>query len=314
MLTVTKYITLANYWDIACNRIFAYYKKCENVKYEYIKMIQGGLGSKVLDRITVDELEEWKTTLRKNGISNEQIATAIGILRKLFHEAKKDRLIDINPMNDFKGYPTVHRPLFQLTDEQERKFVHAAVKKDNPEFFLLMLSTGIHWQELAAVRRESLLKRIGALELTHMIIREKGLVELPSNSIRMIPLSVESRELFRLAILRQDNKDRTMGKNPQGLVFTSLRNKYLGQCFSKQWREICKEIELYHLKPIDLSYSYGIRAIRAGANPKTLMRYQGYLREDILDRYYSAIDSLTEAEKAYGDYYENIMKGDDEEE
>ena len=106
MLTVTKYITLANYWDIACNRIFAYYKKCENVKYEYTKMIQCELGSKVLDRITVDELEEWKTKLRKDGISNEQIATAIGILRKLFHEAKKDRLIDTNPMNEFKGYPS----------------------------------------------------------------------------------------------------------------------------------------------------------------------------------------------------------------
>ncbi|MBQ4402284.1 MAG: hypothetical protein II832_08980, partial [Synergistaceae bacterium] len=61
-----------------------------------------------------------------------------------------------------------------------------------------------------------------------------------------------------------------------------------------------------------ISYSYGIRAIRAGANPKTLMRYQGYLKEDILDRYYSALDGLTEAEKAYGDYYEKIMRDGDE--
>ena len=207
----------------------------------------------------------------------------------------------------------VHRPLFQLTDEQERKFIQAAMKKDNSELFLLMLSTGIQWQELAAVRRESLLKRIGVLELTHRLVREKGLAELPSKSVRMIPLSIESRELFRLALLRQDNKDRTMGKNPHGLVFTSIRNKFLGQYFGKQWREICQETELYHLKPIDLSYSYGIRAIRAGANPKTLMRYQGYLREDILDRYYSALGGLTESEKAYGDYYEKIMKDDDEE-
>ena len=312
MLTITKYITLANYWDIACDRIFAYYKKRENVRYEYMKMIQCELGSKVLDRITVDELEEWKTKLRKDGISNEQIATAIGVLRKLFHEAKKDRLIDINPMDKFKGYPTVHRPLFQLTDEQERKLIQAAKKKDNPELFLLMISTGIQWQELAAVRRESLLKRIGALELTHKLIREKGLVELPSKSVRMIPLSTESRELFRLALIRQDNKDRQMKKNPQGLVFTSPKNKFLGQCFGKQWREICQETGLYHLKPVDISYSYGIRAIRAGANPKTLMRYQGYLKEDILDRYYSALDGLTEAEKAYGDYYEKIMRDGDE--
>ena len=276
-------------------------------------MIQCELGSKVLDRITIEELEEWKTKLRKDGISNEQIATAIGILRKLFHEAKKDRLIDVNPMNEFKGYPTVHRPLFQLTDEQERKFIQAAKKKENPELFLLMLSTGIQWKELAAVRRESLLKHIGELELTHTLAREKGLRESPSKSVRMIPLSVESRELFRLALIRQDNKDRQIRKNPQGLVFTTPRNKPLGPSFGKQWREICQETGLYHLKPIDLSYSYGIRAIRAGANPKTLMRYQGYLKEDILDRYYSALGGLTEAEKAYGDYYEKIMKDGDEE-
>ena len=42
------------------------------------------------------------------------------------------------------------------------------------------------------------------------------------------------------------------------------------------------------------------------------MRYQGYLKEDILDRYYSALDGLTEAEKAYGDYYEKIMRDGDE--
>lgn len=312
MLTVTKYITLANYWDIVCDRIFAYYKKYENVRYEYTKMIQSELGNKVLDRITIDELEEWKVTLRENGCSNELIASAIGILRKIFHEAKKDRLIDVNPMNELKGYPTVHRPLFQLTDEQERKLIQAAKKKDNPELFLLMISTGIQWQELAAVRRISLLKRAGALELTHRLLRDKGLMELPSKSVRMIPLSVESRELFRLALLRQDDKDRQMAKNPQGLVFTSLKNKHLGQYFGKQWREICQETGLHHLKPIDLSYSYGIRAIRAGANPKTLMRYQGYMREDILDRYYSALDGLTEAEKAYGDYYEKIMSDGDE--
>ena len=88
-------------------------------------------------------------------------------------------------MNELKGYPTVHRPLFQLTDEQERKLIQAAKKKDNPELFLLMISTGIQWQELAAVRRISLLKRAGALELTHRLLRDKGLMELPSKSVRM---------------------------------------------------------------------------------------------------------------------------------
>ena len=118
MLTVTKYITLANYWDVVSKRIFAYYQRDRNVKYEYTTIIQSELGNKILDRITIDDLEQWRTNLRKNGFSNGMIASSTGILRKIFHEAKKDRLIDVNPMNELKGYPTVHRPLFQLTDEQ----------------------------------------------------------------------------------------------------------------------------------------------------------------------------------------------------
>lgn len=313
-MTVTKYITLANYWDIVCKRIYACYKREKNVTYEYTKSIQSQLGNKILDRITVDDLENWKTDLRENGFSNEHIAIAIGILRKVFHEAKKDRLIDENPMNSFKGYPTVHRPLFQLTDEQELKLMKAAMNKDNPELFLLMICSGLHWQELAAVRRESLLKREGYLDLTHSLNRDNGLMELPAKSVRMVPLSRTSRELFKLTLRRQDFKEERMGQNPDGLVFTSPKNKAIGQCFGRQWREICKETGLYTIKPVDVSYSYGIRAIRAGANPKTLMRYQGYLREEILDRYYSALECLTDAEELYGAYYERIMEDEDEKE
>lgn len=105
---------------------------------------RGPKGSRIVERTTTDRQ-----------LSRQRIINVLSLLRRIFHEALEDELIDRNPALEVyaPSEQRTHEP-WTFLDLHEQRALLAVIPPFDRRFIQFAIGTGMRWGELCALRRE----------------------------------------------------------------------------------------------------------------------------------------------------------------
>jgi integrase len=201
-----------------------------------VRLLSSDFASIALQKITAADIKDY---YRKQTVSSATLSVDHAILCSAFREAKINRLIAFNPMDDLKNRPRANRKTkceeakeHAWSPEEVGRFV-AVAKKAGAQaaaFYVTALDTGMRLRELAGLRWANVDLDAGQITVKEQLLdepREKGAKAKPawgptkSGRERVIDIDAGT-----VALLREHRRTQAELKMKNRLVF------------AKQWTEI----------------------------------------------------------------------------
>jgi integrase len=170
---------------------------------------KGPKGARVVER-----------TVTARPLSRQRIINVLSLIRRIFHEALEDEVIDRNPALE------VYAPSEQRTDEpwtflelDEQRALLAVIPPFDRRFIQFAMGTGMRWGELCALRREDV--RVEGENPT-VLVRYGSRTKAPKNG------RIRTIQLFGLALDAANEQlvalDRL--RNVHGLMWPGERGRW----------------------------------------------------------------------------------------
>jgi integrase len=232
-------------------------------------------GSLTIQQITEPRVRRWRKSLLDAGLGQVTVAKAYRLLKAIMNTAVDDGIIRRNPCR-IKGAgqeQSPERPV--LTIRQ----VFALADAIEPRYRLLILLAvfgSLRWGELAALRRDHVDLRSGALRV------EVSVVELTDGSLVTGPPKSEAgkRSVTLPAFLLPElaaHLDRFTPPGLDSLVFVGPKNAPLRRSnFSRTWRDATTSAGLTGFHVHDLRHTGNHIAATTGASLRELMGRMGH--------------------------------------
>ncbi len=243
-------------------------------------------GKMKIKQVTIDDLRTLQAALKEDR-KTQTVNDYLSLLKHIFSDAKKERIIDYNPcelLNNLKrteekARNTHHRAL--SLDEQKKFFAAERCKNSYyNNIFKIAILTGMRIGEIGALMNSDIKGNVIHVERTitrtetgAYIVGESAKTE---SGRRTIPMN----DKIKSVIAEQKNLNtlldgKAAGKNE--LVFKSVGRKLLmATPIDREIKRICKDVNIEHFKMHAFRVTFATRAIESGMNPKTLQEILGH--------------------------------------
>lgn len=232
-------------------------------------------GATRLDRIGVQQIEEFKAGQVAKGLSPKTINNQLAVLGKLGAVAKEWGRVAAFPRIKLLDVPD---PDFDFFDFDEAARLVNAALKDDPEWhplILLGLRTGLRQGELLELRWDDIDLAKGLLRVRRSVWY--GNVTTPKNGkTREVPLSDETRAMLRPLSSRFTGE----------LVFPGKGGAHLtiGQCRKPLWR-VCRRAGLRRVGWHVLRHTFASHLVMRGVPLKAVQELMGHATIEMTMRY-----------------------------
>ncbi len=170
-----------------------------------------------LIRITPWGLDQWVTELHKKKILGPaSIRSVVYLLSKILSGAKREGLIETNPVAAMEPLPKVPESEFRVVDRAEITSILAASARPYQAMWLVAWETGMRWAEFAGVPVRAVDLDAKLLRVVQVIDRNGEVTKLypKGGKHRAVPLSDLAVELLAPLVA---------GKGPEEFVFTASK-------------------------------------------------------------------------------------------
>ncbi len=264
------------------------------------------LGSKNIDDITADELQEYLNSLKD--LSNSMIEKAYQQLNQAFNTAINKGYITQNPMKNIIRPKSnkEDKEVRALTVEEQQQFTSWLINKPIEEFkyrnvFLIQMYTGLRVGEALALTTHD-------IDLAHKRINihrtlttdEKGNVIMGNKTKtysgkRTLPIP----DFLYPYIVEQMKIANEQINNEEKLLFKPYNSKYCRRSTinNELQRIFKKEFNVTDISSHSLRHTFGTRCIESGMAPVVVQRLMGHKNIAVtLNTYTSVFDKFKENE------------------
>lgn len=246
-------------------------------------------GDRTLGGIKHTEVQSWVSKMAKDGKSASVVYRAFGILKGIYENAVKDRLINRVPTQDVNLPEKVKKPHHYLTVKQ---LIDLADNSGRYGSLILTLGfCGLRWGEATGLTVSDIDFDRGRINVAKSATRVGGTVEMGT------PKNGKARQVPMPKIVRDALQTEVEGKEPGDLVFSNAEGGYLRQQSAapgnRGWfRNALLAAGLPPMRPHDLRHTAASIAVSAGANVKTVQRMLGHSSAAMtLDTYSDLFDT-----------------------
>jgi len=211
-----------------------------------------------LDRITHKQVERWRTSRLKDGLSPATINRDLRPLRKALTKAVQWEIIDVHPLAKF---PELDEPdegrVRWLDDDEEKRLLEALKLKKTPAYLrlatVLAMNTGLRKGELIKLAWSAV--DLDGKRITIRAATSKG------NKVRHVPLN--QKALQPLDAWREDHPDAVS-------VFNDLGE------FKKSWATLRDNAKLVDFRWHDFRHHFASKLVMAGIDLNTVRELLGH--------------------------------------
>lgn len=230
-------------------------------------------GSRRVASVRSSEVEDWISSLARDGKSAQTVRRAVIVLSSILAIAERDRIVLQNAARGVQLPAKKKKPHRYLTHQQVDLLVDGS---DQPDITLILAYTGLRWGEMAALRVHhlDLLRRRIAVEDNSVLVRGEYVTGTPKSGRRrevpIAPFLIPS--LARLC----------EGKARDGFVFGDGTHQTRYPHATSGWfvRAVraaqAQDKSFPMLTPHALRHTAASLAISAGANVKAVQRMLGH--------------------------------------
>ncbi len=295
---LTVYITVADYWNLKKDEILTPYKNHKIYETIINRQVLPQIGMLKVSEVTETDIEKLVRNFYDNGGKKSAVKMMCSLLRKIFHMAAIDRLVKdeiCDTLKPIKADPTEKRA---FTVEQETALLISFQKTNYPEFYTLLMLTGLNCKELSECKLNDYSRENKTLTVTRKIKIFKPVDETHKTFTRVIQLSDIACAVIDKAIEKRNSND--------DFIFEQMK----ARGHEKDYKKIRKGTGIFDFQLKDLSANFGVHALRLRENPTVLKYYMGYLWEGSVDSFATASHNNVKDIQACDDYYRRLK--DDE--
>jgi integrase len=252
------------------------------------------LGAKVLQRLTVLDIEAWHTALRNSGAAPRSVGHAHRILGKALADAERADLVNRNVCKLQKAPKVPETEMVIVRD------VAAFLTKLRGErlhaLTVVALFTGMRLGEILALRDMHVRLDDGVIEVREALeetgahgVRFKGAKSRAGRRTITLPtVAIEALREHRLELL-ETRMRLGLGKlGPDDLLFPNTEGRPLRpNCVSSDWGELAARIGMPEITFHSLRHSHASMLIHEGVDIVTISKRLGHAKPDITLRVYA---------------------------
>lgn len=270
-----------------------YYRRLETVK------LLGSLAKKDIATVTLDDLNSFFR--KKTNYSNSVISKLCQLLARIFKEAKRRKLIEINPMDEFKRPCSRKKTqkIRAMTLEEQNHFI-LALKKSNTmhkeQMFISML-TGMRMGEVNALE-------VRDVDFNRNVIRIRRTVTKDKNGKTTIGENTKTDAGHRTIQMMPDVAKilrESIGDKKEGLIFRTTKNRVVcTDTVSTIFRNLIHEYNVIDpmldgkLTLHSLRHTFATRCIESGMPAKVLQKILGHTDITVtMNTYCDAFENFT---------------------
>lgn len=255
----------------------------------YIKRhIEPDLGGYALKSLRSDMLQRFVNTLLDKGLKETTIDRIFGIIKQALDQAVNNDMIAKNPALKVKLPKREKKEARVLSVEEQKMFVEAAKRYEQPEVFLLILATGLRIGEALALTWNDIdfENKVLHVKRTCIMRRDEKLGKyvidyaLPKTekSARDIPLLPEALEVLELTKKKQAVlADLYKSFNKENLVFCNSKGKPIWPTdIRARIKVITEELNMKGVHVHTLRHTFATRCLENGIDLKIVQELLGH--------------------------------------
>jgi integrase len=239
-----------------------------------LKNLKPRFGAKLLDEISAEEIEKFKTARLEQKRSPSTVNRDLAFLRRvLLYGVKVDKITTTPFVGHKVEFLKENRRERIINFDEERRYL-AAARQPLRDVAVLMLELGLRPSEACAIRRQDVHHLHGSPYL-----------HIPGgktpNARRDVPITDRSKQVLKARLAAAKGDYLFPLRIGNGSDWTSPMNE-LDPAHRVALREskITAKFRIY-----DLRHTYGTRAIESGTDPLTLMKLMGHEELSTTERY-----------------------------
>ncbi len=261
-------------------------------------------GNKRLEQITKDDIENWRTSLKDEGIKNSSVNSYFGILRVILNEAERRDKIIKNPVKKIEAFentdsiekgepkPAEWQLLFSDTSLWDSELIFT--------FNLLASTIGARKGELAALQKCDFDEINKRLTINHNWLFKQKVLKAPKNGKAREDITMPEYTLGYFLKLVQARK------NPEDFIFslddgkTPLTDTIISKSFKRTMKRAGIDIKSRNIT-FHSWRRYTITRLRyLGVSDYKIMRLTGHRSLEMSLHYTGApvLDEMTDVRKA----------------
>lgn len=242
-----------------------------------------------MENIITMNINEYIDGLEKEGLSSSTRQKHLNVLSNIFKMAYKNKLIEINPVEEANSVIVRYKSGEVYDDEELKHVLHLLNEENNFQMALLVklaFNTGMRKGEILALQVDDLDFANNIIHIRHSLsyTKENGYqLKQPKtkNSVRSIGVSSKMmKELKRQVYVKRTNKAdaaELWQGNENQYVFSSDLGKPIHQNVpSKWWSRFQKRHNLKKIRFHDIRHTFATGLMNKGTNINKLSKYLGH--------------------------------------
>ena len=305
---VTVYITVADYWKLKKDTVLKFYSRPDLYEKYFAQCVLPEIGMMKIVDVSLSDMERAVRNMFAAGNSKYKVSMMCAVIRKLFHQAAFDRLVNEDIFKGLKSITPDKSEKRVLSHEQEVKLLRAFQFTKQPELYTLCMFTGIPCSTLTLCAINDYSRDNRTLTIFRKPNQYYAQTRNFNANARTIPLSEISCRVIEVAIRKQQDKNKNFPDHESNLIFTGAYNNEITKTSHEDYMSIRKHSGLYDFHMIDIVSNFGINALKHKVNPIVLKRYSGYKSDYSVNMFALAYHNNIRDIQASDDYYRELAK------
>ena len=262
-----------------------------SVVHQHINPRIGGIR---LQKLTPLHVEAFLADLERDGVSAGRRNRVFIVLRVALQKSMAQRLIRDNPTDGVASPNVPTREMRPLTVEEAERLLKCAQGTRYEALFVLALTTGLRWGELAGLRWGDVDLEGGSLQVQRIVVEAnvKLLTHEPKtrSGRRRVPIAA-----FAVEALRAHRDRQAATPHPTAWVFSNRIGGPLrkGNFHAEHWKPLRERVGVGSARFHDLRHTTASLLLRRGIHPKVVQSLLGHSKFAVtMDLYSHLMDGM----------------------
>ena len=266
----------------------------------YENRIQNELGAKILQSVTLLQMQKYFNKLSDDGFARNYIKNIKMILVDMFNYAVKSELIEKNIVEEVSLPEKGNEKPRVLTVKEQIAFFSCVKGYLHENLFLLAVSSGLRVAELVALTEDDIDFEKGVIHVTRTLQKtrlKRGEDRIfrwwqtkTKSSVRDVPLNETSREALQnqIRLKRKMNLLYPQFNLPNGMdkvlfvtrknlpIDTAIINTYIITSLKKVNNDASQPVTIEHFSMHSFRHTFATRCLEAGISIKIIQSYLGH--------------------------------------